>query len=249
MKRCNIQNFILSVFILAACSIFSSAAETQTHGLKFSLERLTYIEGEKSISVSLRNTDKVPFLIQANMKWLNEETGLNILDKKAPFPFVITPPLYKLEPGEYHSWRVFYAKQNGKLADDRESVFLVQLKAIPSTNEDHQSVQFTVMRTLLFKIYYRPEKLKDIQLEDVAEKLTFRKQGNQLFVRNNMPIYATFNILTVGNYSLKEEQLYVSVAPFSEQKYEIPEDATGIVTWNILDEYLFPTKTHTASLN
>lgn len=237
----------LSLFLLL--SGFTSNVFAVGEGLKFSLQRLTYISGTKSISVSLRNTDTQPYLIQANMKWLDEKTGLNTIEKEEKPPFVVTPPLYKISSDEYYSWRIFFSGKGNSLPNDRESVFLVQLKAIPSTIPSQDAVQFTVMRALLFKVYYRPNQLEDIKLADVAKQLSFRRENNQLVVKNNTGIYATFNSLFIGNYRLKDEQLYVSVPPFSEQRYEIPKDIKGDVTWDILDEYIFPTEKHTASLN
>lgn len=240
--------FIRFIFLLVFCSQYSYSLAAE-NGLKFSLQRLTYVSGAKSISVSLRNTDNQPYLMQANMKWLDEKTGLNIIEKNVNPPFTVTPPLYKISPEEYHSWRIFFTGKRDVLPDDRESVFLVQLKAIPSTAPFQETLQFTVMRALLFKVYYRPNSLKDIKLTEVAKQLNFRREGDQLIVKNNMGIYATFNSLSVGGYRLKDEQLYVSVTPFSEQKYEIPKDVMGNVVWDILDENLFPTEKFTAELN
>ncbi|WP_369310906.1 molecular chaperone [Providencia rettgeri] len=245
LRQLNMLVVILSVLMLNTISVFSMAS---TDGLKFSLQRLTYVAGEKGISVSLRNTDKMPFLIQANMKWLDESTGLNIIDKEEKIPFVVTPPLYKISPNEYYSWRIFFSGQPEQLPKDRESVFLVQLKAIPSTTYSEQALQFTVMRSLLFRVYYRPVNLKNIMLEDVAKQLVFSRERDDLIVKNNTPIYVTFNSLSVGNHALNDEQLYVSVAPYSEQRYKLPITAKGQVTWDILDENLFPTQKHSVIL-
>lgn len=64
--------FIQFLFCLlfSSLSFFTLAAD---NGIKFSLQRLTYVSGEKSLSVSLRNTDSSPYLVQANMKWLDEK--------------------------------------------------------------------------------------------------------------------------------------------------------------------------------
>ncbi|WP_275075200.1 fimbrial biogenesis chaperone [Providencia rettgeri] len=240
--------FIQFLFCLlfSSLSFFTLAAD---NGIKFSLQRLTYVSGEKSLSVSLRNTDSSPYLVQANMKWLDEKTGLSIVEKKEKIPFLVTPPLYKISPDEYYSWRLFFSGHKDQLPNDRESVFLIQLKIIPSTEPSQEPLQFTVMRALLFKVYYRPNILKDIKLVDVAKQLSFRQEGERLIVKNNTAIYATFNSLSVGNYHLKDEQLYVSVAPFSEQEYILPKGVMGSVAWDILDENIFPTEKNTIELN
>ncbi|ENU1225994.1 molecular chaperone [Providencia rettgeri] len=232
------------VLFIGAITHFSVNADPDN--LKFSLQRLTYMVGEKSVSVSLRNTSTSAYLIQANMQWLDENTGINILNKKEKIPFTVTPPLYKLKGDEYYSWRILFTGQTQNLPSDRESVFLVQLKAIPSTERQSQSsLQFTVTRSLLFKVYYRPADLKDITLEQVAEKLSFRRENNALIVMNNSPIYATFDNLFINGHAFSDEALFLSVPPFSEQRFHFESLPSGSVSWAILDEYLLPTKQKT----
>ncbi|EPJ8536288.1 MULTISPECIES: molecular chaperone [Providencia] len=229
------------VLIIGALTYFSVKADSDN--LKFSLQRLTYVTGEKSVSVSLRNVSTHAYLIQANMQWLDERTGINILNKSERIPFTVTPPLHKLNGGEYYSWRIMFTGQTQNLPSDRESVFLVQLKAIPSTERQiEQSLQFTVTRSLLFKVYYRPVELKEITLEQVAENLSFQREKNALVVKNNSPIYATFDNLSINGHTFSEEVLFLSVPPFSEQRFYYDNLPSGSVSWAILDEYLLPTK-------
>lgn len=233
----------LSGFVLIVGGMTHFSVKADSDNLKFSLQRLTYIAGDKSISVGLRNTSTSAYLIQTNMQWLDEKTGINILNKNEKIPFTVTPPLHKLNGDEYYNWRVMFTGQAQNLPSDRESVFLVQLKAIPSTErQNKQSLQFTVTRSLLFKVYYRPAKLKEITLEQVAEKLIFHREKNALVVRNNSPIYATFDNLSVNGHHFSEEALFLSVPPFSEQRFHYDNLPSGSVSWAILDEYLLPTK-------
>ncbi len=239
----------LSCLILVMGFMTHFSLKADSDNLKFSLQRLTYIAGDKSISISLRNTSTFPYLIQTNMQWLDEKTGINILNKNEKIPFIVTPPLHKLNGDEYYSWRVMFTGKTQSLPSDRESVFLVQLKAIPSTErQSEQSLQFTVTRSLLFKVYYRPEHLKSITLEEVTEKLSFQREKNTLIVRNNSPIYATFDNLSINGHRFDEEVLFLSVPPFSEQRFHYSNLPSGSISWALLDEYLLPTKQKTSLL-
>ncbi|QCJ69382.1 molecular chaperone [Providencia heimbachae] len=237
------------VFILIIGFLVGLPVKASVDGLKFSLLRLTYVEGEKSVSVSLRNTSSNPYLIQTNMQWLNEKTGSSILDKKEKIPFTVVPPLYKLNSDEYYSWKILFTGKTKNLPIDRESVYLVQLKAIPSTERQNaESLQFTVTRSLLFKVYYRPASLKDVTLEQVSEKLSFHREGHFLVVTNNSPIYATFDSLSINGSHVDSEALFLSVPPFSEQRFYFENLTSGTISWAIMDEYLLPTKKRTSTI-
>ncbi|HGN2999913.1 TPA: molecular chaperone, partial [Pseudomonas aeruginosa] len=93
-----------------------------------------------------------------------------------------------------------------------------------------------------FKVYYRPVELKEITLEQVAENLSFQREKNALVVKNNSPIYATFDNLSINGHTFSEEVLFLSVPPFSEQRFYYDNLPSGSVSWAILDEYLLPTK-------
>ncbi|MEQ5125493.1 MULTISPECIES: molecular chaperone [Providencia] len=237
-----LMRFSLFLFLLTMLG-FPVITQAIDDSLKFSLQRLTYIAGDNSVSMSLRNTSQSPYLIQANMLWLDESTGLNTLDKSEKIPFTVTPPLYKLSSDEYYSWRVLFTGKTPSLPTDRESVFLLQLKAIPSTEPQHdESMQFTVTRSLLFKVYYRPANLKGMTLEQVSNQLSFRRENNYLVVKNNSPIYATFDNLSINGIPADSDILFMSVAPYSEQRYPFKQLIAGTISWALMDEYLLPTK-------
>ncbi|MEX5925385.1 fimbria/pilus periplasmic chaperone [Providencia hangzhouensis] len=41
-------------------------------------------------------------------------------------PFMVTPPLHKLEAGNSYTWRVMFIGDSDKLAKDRETVYIVK---------------------------------------------------------------------------------------------------------------------------
>ncbi|MGL4116894.1 fimbria/pilus periplasmic chaperone, partial [Escherichia coli] len=113
--------------------------------------RVIYDGNKKEASLTVQNKNKSEeFLIQS---WVDDATG----SKKTPF--IITPPLFKLEPGKNNILRI--VNVNPSLPQDRESVYWVNVKAIPSQNEENEgkNVLQIAVRTRI-KLFYRPAGLK-----------------------------------------------------------------------------------------
>lgn len=99
--------FILgALFFLSMTSAYSNIPDS----ISFQLIRSTYVEGNKSISISLRNKESLPYLIQGSMEALDTNTGITLLNSNTEeIPFIITPPLHKLEGKTRYYWRVIFA--------------------------------------------------------------------------------------------------------------------------------------------
>lgn len=250
IKHKNITSFLLVFSLLILFLLNCQLSWASNNDFQFSLQRFTYNEGEKSISIGLRNKESSPYLVQASMKWLDEESGVNLLDKKENTPFLITPLLQKIEPDEYYDWIIKFTGTETPLPTDRETVYIAQFRLIPTTNHDKSDIQVTFIRSLNFKIYYRPSALKDLKIKEAAKELTFSVQGNKLLVKNNSPIYLTFNSLKINGSEVDYQELYKSITPLGIQEYVIPIDGkVEKINWQILDEYLFPLDEETEIIN
>lgn len=224
--------------------IITTAFTAGADNLQFSLQRHTYTEGDKSISIGMRNTEDIPYLIQANMVWLNEQTGISTLDKKTEgIPFIITPPLHKLLPDSYYDWRIIFSGNSNNLPDDRETLYLAKFLAIPpSLQKEPENIDISVLRAINFKIYYRPKSLASLKIAGVQDKISFRRDSNRLIIKNNSGIYLTLDTLKVGGVSVPDSELFKPLPPFSEQSFQLPENTPFSKTaeWNLLDEDAFP---------
>jgi P pilus assembly chaperone PapD len=70
---------------------------------------------------------------------------------------------------------VFYS---GSLPQDKESLFWLNIKAIPSASKQENSLQIAVKTRI--KLIYRPAALKASTPEEQANKLTWSRSGNKL---------------------------------------------------------------------
>ncbi|VXD04565.1 exported hypothetical protein [Enterobacterales bacterium 8AC] len=73
--------------------------------------RLIYDGDKKESSLSVKNPDKTPYLIQT---WIETTGGA----EKAPF--IVTPPLFRLDGGRENVLRV--VRTGGNLPEDKESL-------------------------------------------------------------------------------------------------------------------------------
>lgn len=171
------------------CSLFCLLPLAQSAyaagGIAMSATRVIYQADKKEASLTVSNrNDKEAFLIQA---WAEDVSG----NKKTPF--VITPPLFRLDPAKDNVLRIVHL--GAPLPQDRESVYWINVKAIPSTSEASQSknVLQIAVRTRL-KLFYRPVGLPG-NANDAYRQLTFTRQGNQVVIHNPTPYTLSFDHL------------------------------------------------------
>lgn len=87
--------------------------------------RIVYQQSMKDVIVNLDNRGKNPLLPQI---WLDDGSP-NVNPQELKLPFVITPPISRIDPGKGQSVRVTYLQQ--PLPQDRESLFWFNVLEIP----------------------------------------------------------------------------------------------------------------------
>ena len=242
---------LLSLTLLSTSGIFAAlAAPNQvTSGIKLHSTRVIYPGGEKGgVTYTLTNNTDNLYLLQTRITPFGEDAP----EGNVTQPIVALPPLQRFEAGERRTLRV-RAVDTQQLPSDRESVFTLALKAIPSqqtdsADEDNSSdnasangansgvtLQFAVQNNL--KVFYRPDGLPALTAQEVSQQLNLRRQGNTLVVTNPTPYYVTFSELFVGATALAETDINQMVPPLGEQAYPLPETARGEVRWRTLNDY------------
>ncbi|KFC81319.1 fimbrial biogenesis chaperone [Buttiauxella agrestis] len=195
--------------------------------------RVIYDGGKKEASLSVNNPDTVPYLIQS---WIDTQSGGA---EKAPF--IITPPLYRLDHGQQNVMRIVRA---GSLPEDKESMFWLSIKSIPSAPKKENTLQVAVKTRI--KLIYRPEALKKTVPENLAGQLTWQKVGNQVQVNNPTNYYMNFNQITVNGKALAD---VTYVAPGSTARFDLPTGvSSGALTFKIISDYGGIGEIHNASI-
>ncbi|AHG19274.1 long polar fimbrial chaperone LpfB [Chania multitudinisentens RB-25] len=195
--------------------------------------RLIYDGAKKESSLSINNPDKVPYLIQS---WVDTQDG-----DTSKAPFIITPPLFRLDAGQDNILRVVRA--GGNLPENKESLYWLNIKSIPSAEKKDNTLQIAVKTRI--KLIYRPQGLPG-NLDEAAKALTWQRSGNAVQVTNSSPYYITFFKIKVNGSQLKNATM---VAPQSSARFELPAGSNGgALSWEIINDYGGTSKPFTGNL-
>lgn len=219
--------------MLAAALIFT--ASVAQAGVVVGGTRMIYDGSKKESSLSVSNPDKVPYLIQS---WVDTTGGGA---EKAPF--MITPPLFRLDGGQNNVLRVVRA--GGNLSNSQETLYWLNIKSIPSGSKEEGKNTLQVAVKTRIKLIFRPQGLKGVP-EEVTKNLKWQRSGSQLQVTNPTPFYMNFQQVTVGGKEVKEATY---VAPMSSASFALPAGAAGgSVQWKIISDYGGIGELHTGTL-
>ncbi|OAT23950.1 putative fimbrial chaperone protein [Buttiauxella gaviniae ATCC 51604] len=225
------MNFVSKTLI--ALVIASTAISAANAGVVIGGTRVIYDGGKKEASLSVNNPDSVPYLIQS---WIDTQSG-----GAEKVPFIITPPLFRLDHGQQNILRVVRA---GNLPDNKESMFWLSIKSIPSAPKAENSLQVAVKTRI--KLIYRPEALKKEVPEQLAGQLTWQKVGNQVQVTNPTNYYMNFNQITVGGKAVPEVTF---VAPGGTARFNLPAGvSSGPLSFKIIGDFGGIGEVHNASI-
>jgi P pilus assembly chaperone PapD len=147
-------------------------------------------------------------------------------------PFIVTPPLFRINPGEENLLRI--VRTGGNLPQDRESVFWLNVKSIPAIdiNKQRTNVLQVVVKARL-KLFYRPAGLEG-QPEMAWGQLAVSRSGNRLTLSNPTPFYVTLFTLKVDGQEIKEADL---VPPKGSVSFTLPSARASHVTWQAISDY------------
>ncbi|MGE8030148.1 fimbria/pilus periplasmic chaperone [Enterobacter mori] len=211
------------VTFTSAClfaSVFSLAMSNATAaGVALGATRVIYPEDAKQASINVTNSDPHDsFLVQS---WVSDEKG-----NKVP-TFVVTPPLFVLKPGKVNILRMMY---NGPtLPEDKESVFYLNNKAIPSLdNSTPVTNSLQIATQSVIKLFVRPAHLT-VKSTDAPAMLRCQAGGEKTTISNPSPYFVTLVNFTVAG----KKQPNMMVPPKGSQTI----NAMGQVSYQTLNDY------------
>lgn len=207
-------------FIVAVLSLITVNSYA---GVVIEGTRLVYPADKKETSMTVNNPDPGAYLIQS---WI-ENSG------KEKAPFVVTPPLFRLESGKSNVLRVVRA--GSQFPQDRESLYWLNIKAIPSVEKKEGANVLHIAVKSRMKLIYRPVALKNVDWAEVNKQLAWRGTGKRIQVNNPTPYVISFRTITVNGKDLAKVGF---VMPFSAAEFDLPSGQTkGKVTWRVINDY------------
>ncbi|HAZ7345142.1 TPA: fimbria/pilus periplasmic chaperone [Escherichia coli] len=163
--------------------------------------------------------------LQSSAAGSAQNVGIQIL-------FVITPPLFSMQGKKENTLRIINAT-NHQLPGDRESLFWVNVKAIPAMEKDQKNentLQLAIISRI--KMFYRPTNLA-MAPEEAPAMLRFRRSGSKLTLINPTPYFITVTNMKAGNSNLPNTM----VPPKGEVSVDITHAATGDISFQTINDY------------
>lgn len=226
------------LIISAAALLLASTSALASNGVVLGATRVVYNADKKEASLTVDNhsDNKQYFLIQA---WVDDKDG----NKNVPFS--VTPPLFRLNANKENMLRI--VKTGEGLPADRESVYWVNVKAIPpAPAPGEQNVLQLAIKTRI-KLFYRPAGLPG-KATDAPAALQWSVQGNDLVVKNPSAYSVTLDSVKMGGTEVKKVNL---VLPKSDAHYTLPAGAarSGQVSFTTINDYGGVNPVKTAALH
>ncbi|EFW13162.1 putative gram-negative pili assembly chaperone [Serratia symbiotica str. Tucson] len=227
---------LLSMNIMAMplyAADYSITPNKKEFSLKLGASRVIYHSGSNGAMLSVSNQQDYPILVQGKVY---------AEDKKSASPFIVTPPLFRLEAGQQSRMRI--VRTSVADAPDRESMQWICISGIPPKDTDvwakgntskpatAVTVNLEISTHSCIKLLVRPSGVKGMPT-DVAADLTWKRQGSKIYAHNGSPFYMNLSSVTVGGKPVNDLNY---VAPFAERSFTLPKRASGKVEWKIITD-------------
>lgn len=179
--------FVLLFGLVTSLSAFADS------GIAMSSTRVIYNADKKEAAMTVQNRGKTSaYLVQS---WIDDAN-----EKKNP-AFVVTPPLFRIEPGKENMLRI--VRIGGTLPEDRESIFWLNVKAIPpAAQADANTLQLAIKTRM--KLFYRPAGLKG-NPADAYKQLVWSASGGKVQVSNSSPYNVVLAQVNISGKEVKND--------------------------------------------
>ncbi|CAM3729947.1 fimbrial biogenesis chaperone [Xenorhabdus thuongxuanensis] len=197
-------------------------------GIALSSTRVIYEASQREVAISVINDSKDDvYLIQS---WVDIFTPA-VESSGQKTPFLVTPPLFRLDGEQENRLRIIL--MDNTLPQDRESIFWLNVKAIPALKNDESNRLLISLKNRI-KLFYRPEGLTEQLAARAYQQIIFSRQSGQLVVQNPTPFYVSFYDIKLGKSAIPEAGM---VAPFSSRQWPLPIGYANGITWRAINDY------------
>ncbi|MGY6030609.1 Fimbria/pilus periplasmic chaperone [Phytobacter sp. AG2a] len=219
---------VVALIALATCGVQLAQASVVLSGT-----RVIYNGKKKEVTVTVTNSNKTPVLVQNWMDAGKEKA----VPSKIGVPFVLTPPINRIDPGKSQTLRITYLG-SPPLPQDKESVFWVNVLEVPSkakgVKEDQSRLNIAFRSRI--KLFYRPAGLKGNSLQAIGQ-LKWQPAKDGVNVTNPTPYYVSLQVIQYGGKIIDGKM----ISPGETQHYKFPgigsvTDVTKI-TYHAINDY------------
>ncbi|TGB90623.1 pilin chaperone [Escherichia sp. E2748] len=236
-QEMRMHQFPLSSLMINVLICFLICCVNAQAGVVVGGTRFVYPEKQSSISVELKNTASKDMLVKISVT-PDDGRQLNGTVESQPLlpdkAFIATPPLLVLKQDKNTKIRI--NRVDGQLPTDRESLFILNVAALPAQEQDsqlkHENQLHVAVRNRM-KIFYRPEALSGNPL-NAYQQLRWSRSHEAVTVFNPTPWYVTLYNLSIDGKNINSGM----VAPFSHRQQNWCQGQGYCeINWQTLDLY------------
>lgn len=223
---------LLSGSAMAEVSAIKIEQKVRSYSVGLGVSRIIYNPASSGSVVSVKNPNDYPVLVQS--KVLTE-------DRKQNAPFVITPPLFRLD--SHQQSRIRIVQTGGEFAGDRETLQWMCATGIPPESDSAWAegngkkskavLDVAVRLSNCIKLLVRPSSVKGNMLDGMSS-LVWKRHGKTLTVQNPTPFYMNFKSIIVGGQNINDPEY---APPFASRSFSLSSDISGDVRWRVITDY------------
>ncbi|MDE1180339.1 fimbria/pilus periplasmic chaperone [Paraburkholderia sp.] len=205
----------MAVSVGFACALLVGNAHAS---VTIGATRVVYPLDQREVTIKLNNDSREPSLVQV---WMDEGNA-DAKPGEVKVPFVITPPIFRMEAQKSQTLRVIYSGE--AVPQDRESVYWLNVLDIPPKAAAKAEVNTLQMafRTRI-KVFVRPAKLPG-KPEEAPSRLSWKivpspdGNGHALSVTNPTAYHVSFSeVDVVGSANTFRNEKGGMVAPHATE--------------------------------
>lgn len=195
--------------------------------------RVIYPGGEREVTVKLSNKGELPVLVQS---WV-DNGDVNARPEKIAVPFILTPPVNRIEPEKSQTLRLSYTA-SPSLPEDRESIYWLNVLEIPPAKTSVPNRLQMAFRTRI-KLFFRPNAIADsAKAADAAENLNWSIAGGELQANNNSPYYVSLVSISINQNGKNTSVEGEMIAPKNGLRFKLGKRFSFTRGANISYEYI-----------
>lgn len=195
--------------------------------IEINKDKFIFIESVNQEIIEINNKENNDYFIQSWVTHYDKENSNEI-------PFMVTPPLFKIEKDETFSLKIFKKDEIKEI--DRETLYRINIKRIPILlNSDNNKNMLHVSINSVYNLIYRPISIEK-DAKDAYKKIEFLKNKNNEFIINNPTPYfialssVYFNRMLIVNESK-------TIPPFKKYNTKKIISESGNVKWKIFNQH------------
>jgi len=234
---------IKRLLLLLLWLLFTECGAIAQAAMVLSQTRVIVTRDAPQAELVVRNEDRQPLLLQIWIDAQKERPRGNtpLVDSaplaestpraesvqvSEPVPFLVDPPVMRLDPTETRNLRVFLVNVPATLPTDRESLFwlnVLEVAAMPTVQAYDARLDVSVLSRV--KLFYRPQSYPPETTQRLRFDVLREGQDAWIAIHNPAPVHQTLATLTLRGKDAALALDAPMVAPFSETRVRVPPAA------------------------